>query len=112
MPPEDASVRNNLGNTYCDQGDYTSAIKEFHDLYRLEPDWEGGHSCLARAFMAQKKYPAAVEELRTAVRLNPQGAPERRVLGQALLLSGKPPGSGSRTSRGGSPKSFVSFNPS
>ena len=49
LAPEEAAIRNNLGNTFCDKGDYSSAIKEFHDLYKIDPTWEGGHSCLAQA---------------------------------------------------------------
>ena len=66
-----------------------AAFAEFQDLYRQNPEWEGGHSCLARAHMAKRNYGAAIDELRAAIRQNPAGAAEHRVLGQALLLAGK-----------------------
>jgi tetratricopeptide (TPR) repeat protein len=62
---------------------------EFKDLYRQNPQWEGGHNCLARAYMSKRDYPSAIRELQAAIVANPAGAAEHRVLGQALLLSGK-----------------------
>jgi tetratricopeptide (TPR) repeat protein len=40
--------------------------------------------------MAKKDYEGAVAELQLALQQNPSGAAEHRVLGQALLLDGKP----------------------
>ena len=34
LAPQESVVRNNLGNTYCDKGDYDNAITEFRDLFR------------------------------------------------------------------------------
>jgi tetratricopeptide (TPR) repeat protein len=45
---------------------------------------------MAQAFMVKKDYPNAITELRKSVLLNPTGSSEHRVLGQALLLVGKP----------------------
>jgi len=56
----------------------------------MDAGWESGHTCMARAFMAKRDYGNAISELRVTVRQNPTGASEHRVLGQALLLSGKP----------------------
>ena len=53
------------------------------------PEWDGGHNCLARAYMSKRDYPSAIRELKLAIAANPAGAAEHRVLGQALLLSGK-----------------------
>ena len=89
LNPQEASVRNNLGNTLCDKEDFDSAIAEFKDLYRQSPEWEGGHNCLARAYMSKRDYPSAIRELQAAIAANPGGAAEHRVLGQALLLTGK-----------------------
>ena len=69
--------------------DFDSAIAEFTELYRQNPEWEGGHNCLARAYMSKRDYPSAIRELQAAIASNPTGAAEHRVLGQALLLSGK-----------------------
>jgi len=73
---------NNLGNTYCDQGEYEAAIVELKDLYRQHPEWQQGHGCLASAYMAKKNYEDAVSELQLALRQNPTGATEHRVLGR------------------------------
>ena len=89
LKPDEASVRNNLGNTLCDKEDFDSAITEFKDLFHQNPEWDGGHNCLARAYMSKRDYPSAVRELRAAIASNPAGAAEHRVLGQALLLQGK-----------------------
>ena len=56
MAPKEASVRNNLGNTYCDQGNFDAAMTEMHELYRQHPEWQQGHACLASAYMAKKNY--------------------------------------------------------
>ena len=45
---------------------------------------------MASALMAKKDYENAVSELQLALQQNPSGAVEHRVLGQALLLDGKP----------------------
>ena len=45
---------------------------------------------MARAFMAKRDYPNAISELRVTVHQNPTGSVEHRVLGQTLLLAGKP----------------------
>ena len=33
LAPQESVVRNNLGNTYCDKGDYDTAITEFRELF-------------------------------------------------------------------------------
>ena len=39
--------------------------------------------------MSKRDYPSAIRELQAAIASNPTGAAEHRVLGQALLLTGK-----------------------
>jgi tetratricopeptide (TPR) repeat protein len=60
-----------------------------HELYQQHPEWQQGHSCLARAYMAKKDYSNAVNELQLAVRQNPTSGAEHRALGEALLLDDK-----------------------
>jgi tetratricopeptide (TPR) repeat protein len=62
---------------------------ELRELYRQHPEWEQGHSCLARAYISKKDYGSAVDELQLAVRQNPNGSAEHRALGEALLLDDK-----------------------
>ena len=71
LAPEESVVRNNLGNTYCDKGDYDAAITEFRELFRMDSGWQHGHSCLARALMSKRDYESAIVELRAAILQNP-----------------------------------------
>ena len=69
------SVRNNLGNTYCDQGNFDGAIQELKELYCEHPEWQQGHTCMASAYMAKNNYDAAVaEDEDSLVHQNPGGA--------------------------------------
>ncbi len=62
---------------------------ELRELYRQHPEWEQGHSCMARAYMAKKDYGSAVSELQLSVRQNPTSSAEHRILGEALLMDDK-----------------------
>ena len=90
LAPQEASIRNNLGNTYCDQGNFDAAAALFcRELYRQHPEWQQGHTCMARAYMAKKNYDSAVDELQLAVRQNPTNSADHRVLGEAMLMADK-----------------------
>ena len=81
LAPDESVVRNNLGNTYCDKGDYDAAITEFRELFRMDSGWQSGHSCLARALMSKRDYESAIVELRAAILQNPTSPDEHRYLG-------------------------------
>jgi Flp pilus assembly protein TadD len=90
--PQEASVRNNLGNTYCDKGDYDAAIVGLREpaiprasrvAARATPVWPAP-TCRKRIT------PARPANSQLAVRQNPN--PARRsaaLLGEALLLNDK-----------------------
>jgi tetratricopeptide (TPR) repeat protein len=62
---------------------------ELRELYRQHPEWEQGHGCLARAYMAKKDYTGAVDQLQLSVRQSPTNSAEHRILGEALLMDDK-----------------------
>jgi Flp pilus assembly protein TadD len=64
-------------------------MAELHELYRQHPEWQQGHTCLARAYMTKKDYGNAVSELQLAVRQNPTNAADHRALGEAMLMDDK-----------------------
>ena len=84
-------IGNNLGNTYCDKGDYDNALAEFRELFRMDSAWQNGHSCMARALMSKRDYESAVVELRLAILpKNPLIPDEHRYLGQTLFAGASP----------------------
>ena len=68
IAPQEASVRNNLGNTYCDQGKFDAAIEEMKELYRSIRSGNRDTLVSPAPTWRRTNYGAAVDELRLAVR--------------------------------------------
>ena len=65
--------------------DYATAVKEFEEVTKTNPDFAGGYYMLGLAQQAQNQLAPAVANLRKAVELDGANASYQVALGQALL---------------------------
>jgi protein O-mannosyl-transferase len=75
-----ASVHNNLGGVYGEQGDYASSIAQYRLAVGISPQDPEYHANLANAFGAAKQYNEARSEADTALQLDPGNHDARAVL--------------------------------
>ncbi len=77
-----ASVHNNLGSVYGEQGRYSDAIEQFQAAIAIAPEDLEYHTNLATALAASGRYDDARAELRATLAINPNYEPARAVLRQ------------------------------
>lgn len=77
-----ASLHNNLGAVYGEQGQYTAAIEQLRLAVELSPDDPEYHTNLATAYAASARLEEARAEIRAALAIAPDYAPARDVLRQ------------------------------
>lgn len=75
-----ASVHNNLGGVYGEQGDYTSAIAQYKLAIAISPQDPEYHTNLANALGAANRYDEARSEAELALRIAPNYQQARTVL--------------------------------
>jgi Flp pilus assembly protein TadD len=75
-----ASVHNNLGGVYGDQGDYHSAIAQYKLAVAISPQDPEYHTNLANVLGATKQYDEARSEAELALRIAPNYPQARAVL--------------------------------
>lgn len=75
-----ASVHNNLGGVYGEQGDYASSIAQYRLAVAISPQDPEYHTNLANALGAAKRYDEARLEAEAALRIAPNDPEARAVL--------------------------------
>ena len=75
-----ASVHNNLGSVYGEQGRYSDAIREFQNAITAAPNELEYHTNLATAFAAAGRYDDARSEIRAILAIDPSYEPARELL--------------------------------
>jgi tetratricopeptide (TPR) repeat protein len=75
----------NKGLEAYNKRDYATAIKEFEEVTKTNPDYAGGFYMLGLAQRAQGNLSPALASLRQAVELDPENISYKVGLGQALL---------------------------
>jgi len=75
-----ASVHNNLGGVYGEQGDYASSIAQYRLAVAISPQDPEYHTNLANALGAAKLYDEARSEAEAALRIAPNDPQARAVL--------------------------------
>jgi protein O-mannosyl-transferase len=75
-----ASVHNNLGGVYGEQGDYVSSIAQYRLAVAIAPQDPEYHTNLATALGAAKRYDEARSEAEAALRIAPDDPAARAVL--------------------------------
>jgi tetratricopeptide (TPR) repeat protein len=75
-----ASVHNNLGGVYGEQGDYPSAIAQYKQAVAISPQDPEYHTNLANALGAANHYDEARSEAELALRIAPNYPQARAVL--------------------------------
>lgn len=75
-----ASVHNNLGSVYGEQGRYSDAIHEFQRAIAAAPGELEYHTNLATAFAAAGRYDDARSETRSILAISPSYGPARELL--------------------------------
>jgi tetratricopeptide (TPR) repeat protein len=75
-----ASVHNNLGGVYGEQGDYVSSIAQYRLAVAISPQDPEYHTNLANALGAAKRYDEARSEAEAALQIAPDDPAARAVL--------------------------------
>jgi protein O-mannosyl-transferase len=75
-----ASVHNNLGGVYGEQGDLTSSIAQYKLAIEIDSQNPEYHTNLANAYGLAKRYDEARTEAQTALQLDPTNAAAQSVL--------------------------------
>jgi len=83
--PQQAVLRNNLGDALTKAGDAEGAISQFKIALELRPDYAGAHQNLASVYLSTGRHDAALEHARQAVNLNEDHAGAWFNLGLCLL---------------------------
>ena len=78
----------NIGEAYIEQGDYTSALKQFLMAEKLYADDPFLQNNLGLAYLARGRVDLAIRHLKKAIDLNPDYAPARNNLGRAYVAKG------------------------
>jgi hypothetical protein len=69
--PKDWKLHTRLGNEWIQRGDYPSAIAEFREAARLNPNWAENHLNLGRALFTVGQYPEAKRAFSMALQRTP-----------------------------------------
>ena len=75
----------NLGEAYYNQGDYTSALKQFLEAEELYPDDAFLQNDLGLTYKAKKRLDLAVKHFNRALEIKPDYAPAKNNLGAVYL---------------------------
>jgi Tfp pilus assembly protein PilF len=78
-----------LGYSHLQQGDPTSALREFYEAERLNPQDPSTQHALGMALSAKGKYADALEHYRKALALNPKYTEVHNATGATYLEMGK-----------------------
>jgi tetratricopeptide (TPR) repeat protein/serine/threonine protein kinase len=89
LKPDDAGLRNALGQTLQDQGRWKEAEAEYREAVRLKPDDAGLRNALGNALQNQGRRKEAEAEYREAVRLKPDDPGLHNAFGLALFNQGR-----------------------
>lgn len=79
----------NAGLEAYNKRDYATAVKEFEDVTKTNPDYAGGYYMLGLSQRAAGNLSPALASLRKAIELDPENASYTVGLGQALLQAGQ-----------------------
>jgi predicted Zn-dependent protease len=85
-----ASVHNNLGTIYQQQGDHAQAMAEFREAIRLQPQFVAPHVLLGASLLATHHIPDAIQELDHAAGLAPNEPSIHEELAKAYDRAGNP----------------------
>ena len=64
----------NRGNAYASKGDYDTAIRDYYEAIRLNPQHAGAFHNRGRAYAAKSDWDQALQNIDQAIRLNPEHA--------------------------------------
>jgi tetratricopeptide (TPR) repeat protein len=87
--PNDASLRDRLGNTLAGNHNLGAAIAEYRKAIEIDPEYASAHNSLGKALGEQGHGAAAAVEYRTAIALNPDFADAHNNLGAILAIGGQ-----------------------
>ena len=79
----------NAGLEAYNKRDYATAVKEFEDVTKTNPDYAGGYYMLGLSQRAAGNLSPALASLRKAIELDPENASYKVGLGQGLLQAGQ-----------------------
>ena len=88
MSPDYLLAHNRLGMEYDAAGDFESALAEFTEITRLDPNGVLGFANLAVEFCRMHRFPEAQAAGRHALATDPSNEHAHFVLGLALLMGG------------------------
>lgn len=89
LNPKDATLFNNLGLGYSNQGWFDAAILEYRKAIEILPNEPSIHTNLGNALGQLKRYDEAISEFREAIRLYSNDPVSRCNLGYVLMKQGK-----------------------
>ena len=89
LAPNDASIHNNLGNAWKDQGQYSAAVESYRKALGIAPDFASAHNNLGNALKHHGQSKDAVESYRRAIEIEPNYADAHFNLAHTLAELGQ-----------------------
>ena len=83
---EQEEASRNLGETYMQQGDYTSALRELLKAEKIYSEDPYLQNDLGLTYMAKEKLEIAIDHFKKAIKLKPDYSPARNNMGTAYLM--------------------------
>jgi hypothetical protein len=82
--PNDWRLHTRLGNEWMERRNHLSAVVEFREAARLNPNWAGNHLNLGRALFTAGRHSEAKQSFANALRRAPNLGPAHLMMGLAL----------------------------